>query len=410
MYSTIITFFVLAITISFLCSLWEAVLLSITQTYAQIKFHEKKFIGRQLLHFKDNIDKPLAAILILNTFAHTIGAIGVGEQASIIWADTNPIITKFWVPVIMTLAILILSEIIPKTIGANFWERLVYFTVYSLTILLKILLPLVWACQLITKIFRKKETKSIFSRYDFLTLTEIGEKQGIFQESEADLIEKTLDLHELNVADVMRPVKDMVMFNSKESYDSLLLFIKQHKFTRYPIYDEKKDKVIGLIHSKDLLTHDHNKKIKPLIRPILKIVQNLPLKSLLNKFKSGMPHFALVYDGEEIVGFITLDDILQVLLGIIKDEFNFSHADWHINKDNSITANGRCSIASLEKVLNTQLKVEDDNGIKTIAGLVLYKLGSLPKKGQRIEFDSFYVIIDEVSDFQILELTIYLYS
>ena len=123
-----------------------------------------------------------------------------------------------------------------------------------------------------------------------------------------------------------------------------------------------------------------------------------------------MPHFALVYDGEEIVGFITLDDILQVLLGIIKDEFNFSHADWHINKDNSITANGRCSIASLEKVLNTQLKVEDDNGIKTIAGLVLYKLGSLPKKGQRIEFDSFYVIIDEVSDFQILELTIYLYS
>tara|TARA_R110002072_G_scaffold3562_1_gene25528 strand:- start:19 stop:966 length:948 start_codon:yes stop_codon:yes gene_type:complete len=308
MYSVLIAFFVFAITISFFCSLWEAVLLSISQTYAQVKFRENNFIGRQLLSFKQNIDKPLSAILILNTFAHTIGAIGVGEQASLIWAETNPFITQFWVPILMTLAILILSEIIPKTIGANFWEKLVHFTVYSLTILIKILYPLVGICQLITKKFRREKNVSIFSRFDFLTLADIGEKYGIFEESETDLIEKSLDLHELSVRDIMRPAHDIITINHKESIKNIVEFIKKHKFTRYPITN--KHKILGIIHIKDLITQTHDYKLKDIIRPILQISQDLPLKELLDQFKAGKPHFALVYDKKKLVGFITLDNVL----------------------------------------------------------------------------------------------------
>ncbi|MGB1222441.1 MAG: CNNM domain-containing protein, partial [Alcanivoracaceae bacterium] len=120
MYTLLITFFLIAIVISFLCSLWEAVLLSITPSYARMKVEEGSSLGHTLQNFKANIDQPLAAILTLNTIAHTVGAIGVGQQAALIWAEANPLITSLLVPALMTLGVLILSEIVPKTIGANY--------------------------------------------------------------------------------------------------------------------------------------------------------------------------------------------------------------------------------------------------------------------------------------------------
>ena len=142
MYTLLIAFFLIAIVTSFLCSLWEAVLLSITPSYAQIQVQQGGTLGRRLQAFKDNVDRPLAAILTLNTIAHTVGAIGVGSQATAIWAETHPIITTAVVPVLMTLGILILSEIIPKTIGANYWKELAPFTVASLNFIMWVLAPL----------------------------------------------------------------------------------------------------------------------------------------------------------------------------------------------------------------------------------------------------------------------------
>ncbi len=151
MYTLLIAFLLVSITFSFLCSLWEAVLLSITPAYAEIKNQEGTSLGKHLSDFKANIDHPLSAILTLNTIAHTVGAIGVGAQATVIWADSSPVITAFVVPALMTIAILVLSEIIPKTIGATHWQRLVPFTVNCLLFIIPVLYPLVWVCQLITK-------------------------------------------------------------------------------------------------------------------------------------------------------------------------------------------------------------------------------------------------------------------
>ena len=155
MFTLLIAFFLLAIVISFLCSMWEAVLLSITPSYAQIKLKEGTRVGRRLQVFKENIDRPLAAILTLNTIAHTVGAVGVGNQATQIWAETNPFATSVLVPVIMTLAILVLSELIPKTLGANFWKELAPFTVKSLSLVISALFPLIWFSQFITKALKK---------------------------------------------------------------------------------------------------------------------------------------------------------------------------------------------------------------------------------------------------------------
>jgi len=171
MYSLLILFFVLAIGFSFLCSLWEAVLLSITPSFAQIKQQEGSSLGTHLKSFKENIDRPLSAILTLNTIAHTVGAIGVGEQATRIWSETSPFITSFVVPVVMTLAILVLSEIIPKTIGATYWKSLAGFTVTSLNFIITVLLPLVWLSQFITRLVKQDKAESVLSRSDFMYAT-----------------------------------------------------------------------------------------------------------------------------------------------------------------------------------------------------------------------------------------------
>ena len=152
MISLLLLFFAIAIVISFLCSLWEAVLLSITPAYTQIQLQKGNRLGHRLQTFKEDIDRPLAAILTLNTIAHTVGAIGVGDQASKIWVDAHPLITGLLVPATMTLAILVLSELIPKTLGAAYWQSLASMTARSLTWIIRLLGPLVWFCQLITSL------------------------------------------------------------------------------------------------------------------------------------------------------------------------------------------------------------------------------------------------------------------
>ena len=205
MYTLLVFFFSLSILFSFLCSMWEAVLLSVTPAYAQIRIQRGETLGRRLKEFKDNIDRPLAAILTLNTIAHTVGAIGVGEQASKIWSETNPLITRLVVPALMTLAVLVLSEIIPKTIGANFWRELVPFTVASLSFLMTALWPLVSMSQLITKTLKRDKGRSVLSRSDFLAMAEIGAKEGVFQQTESQIIRNLLRFNTVRARDIMTP-------------------------------------------------------------------------------------------------------------------------------------------------------------------------------------------------------------
>lgn len=369
---------------------------------------EGTFVGKQLQYFKENIDKPLAAILTLNTFAHTVGAIGVGEQATLIWHDSNPMITGIIVPLVVTLAILIFSEIIPKTIGATYWEKLAAFTVYSLSVLIKVLYPLVWLCQLTTKMFRSDTKKSIFSRTDFIALAEIGGEQGILHVEESDIIENTLDLYELHVTEVMRPVSDMIMINKDESLAALIELVRKYRYSRYPVYDSEKKEIIGIMHVKDVFTTNKAKdqSVKELMRPVLKVPYHLPVNNLLSRFREGMPHFALVFDvNNDLVGFITLDNVLHVLLGIMKDEFHRTHVDWILNGNGTISATGFCSIYSLEQALDVDIKV--DETIETLAGLILHHLGRLPKEGEHLHFDAFDVKVEKVQGTRILKITVY---
>jgi len=250
MYNLLISFFAVAIVVSFLCSLLEAVLLSITPSYAQLKLQEGGPIGRRLAVFKTNVDRPLAAILTLNTIAHTVGAIGVGEQAAKIWADANPLITGVVTPTVMVLAILILSEIIPKTLGANHWQKLVPFTVATLNVIIYLLYPLVWVSQIITRNLQKNKSQSVFSRSEFLALAEIGVTEGSFNKQDSKIIGNLLRMENVQAKDIMTP--RMVVRSASEEQSSREFYASAGKlpFSRIPLYEGKNKNTFPVIFSR----------------------------------------------------------------------------------------------------------------------------------------------------------------
>ena len=329
MYTLLISFFLVAILFSFLCSMWEAVLLSISPSYARIQVKQGNALGQHLQEFKENIDRPLSAILTLNTIAHTVGAIGVGSQANAIWADSNPFITTILVPVVMTLGILILSEIIPKTLGANYWKELAPFTVTSLNFIMLVLAPLIWATQLLTRSLKKEKDRSVLSRSDFMVMTEIGEQEGVFQPNESSIIKNLLRFHTIDTKSIMTP-RTVVIAAAEET--TLQAFHDKYpalQFSRIPTYHEgSKDRVTGYFLKDALLTHlldgKGDETLSKLRRDIMVVNEAFPITELYNRFLEKREHIALVVDEfGGMAGIVTMEDVIETLLGLeIVDEFD----------------------------------------------------------------------------------------
>ena len=329
----LLTFFCVSIFFSFLCSILEAVLLSITPAYVGLQEQEKTPIANDLAYFKEDIDKPLAAILTLNTIAHTVGAIGVGSQATTIFGSTS--LTVFGLELIswealiagvMTLAILILSEVIPKTIGANNWERLTPLTVQILKIMLFLLAPFIWISQSITRNLKKEKNKPVLSRTDFSVMTDLGKETGALQENEQKIIQNLLRFSRVLVRDIMTP--RIVVVAADESI-TVEKFHEEHEklpFSRIPIYKNNSDTITGLVLKDDLLLKlvedDYDIVLREIKRDIIIVHSSLPIPDLLDMFINKKEHMALVVDefgGME--GIVTMEDIIETLLGLeIVDE------------------------------------------------------------------------------------------
>lgn len=331
----LLTFFAVSIFFSFLCSILEAVLLSITPAYVAIQDKDNTSVSRNLSRFKEDIDRPLAAILTLNTIAHTAGAIGVGAQAAVIFGASK--IEIFGLAIVsweafvagaMTLAILILSEVIPKTVGANNWEALTPLSIRIINLLMIVLAPLIWLSQLITKNLKKDKDKPVLNRSDFLAMSELGKDIGIFKESEQKIIRNLLRFNRILVKDVMTPRIVVVSENCSITINEFHKKNKKLPFSRVPIYQESNDKVTGYVLKDEILLNlveeQGDKELSSLHRDIIISHSATPIPDLLDKFIAENEHIALVvdeYGGME--GIVTMEDIIETLLGIeIVDEFD----------------------------------------------------------------------------------------
>jgi len=321
----LIVFFLVSIVFSFLCSMWEASLLTIPPSYVESQSQTGSEYGRLLKEYKTNVDRPLSAILTLNTIAHTVGAIGVGAQATKVWPG-NELMTGAIVPVVMTLAILILSEIIPKTLGATRWKAMGPFTVKSLKLIQTALWPLVWVSEKITKSMKGEKAEVTVSRTDMAALATLSQREGVLDSSESTVMQNLLTFRDVTVKDVMTPRTVVQASRAEMSVKDFLDAHSDLRFSRIPIFDNTKDQIESYILKDDILIAAYKGKadepLKNFSRPIMAVAEDLPIPKLLNKLLEKKEHIALVVgDFGGTAGLVTQEDVIETLLGLeIVDE------------------------------------------------------------------------------------------
>lgn len=322
----LILFFVLSIAFSFLCSILEAVLLSITPSFIRRQEKERPKMYEALLSFKEDIDKPLSAILTLNTIAHTVGAIGVGAQAGALFGDSNlefiglALSVESIIATLMTLAILILSEIIPKTIGANNWKALTPFTIATLNILLTLLAPFVWLSQRITKGLKKEKGKSVLNRADILAMTNAASKDGELLKGETKVIQNVLNLPNISIHDIMTPRKVMYAAIESETIKELIEEEGFQQFSRIPVYEETKEDITGMVLKNEVLSllvqGKGSTKLSDIKREIGTVQEDEMLAQFFNKKFDSRAHMHVVKDKYgSVTGLVTMEDIFETILG-----------------------------------------------------------------------------------------------
>ena len=302
--STLIFWATISIFFSFLCSILEAVLLSVTPTFINIKKQEGKDYALTLESLKKDVDKPLIAILTLNTIAHTLGAMMVGIEAESLpyKIELFGINTVGVVSAIMTFLILVASEIIPKTIGATYWKKLANFTSKALTVLIFPLkwTGILWLLQLTTKLIGGKGHGSILSRESFMLMTDMAHEEGVFQENESKIIKNLLTFKDVFAKDVMTPRTVMQTENQNTTVEDFFKRNLNLRFSRIPIYSDNPDNIKGLVLKdeifKEMALDNGDKLLSELKRNIIIVDRNLPIPSLFEQLVESRNHMALVVD------------------------------------------------------------------------------------------------------------------
>ena len=312
----LVLFVILAIGVSFLCSILEAVLLSITPSYVEALAQDKPVMAEKMRKLRGDIERPLAAILSLNTIAHTVGATGAGAQAAIVFDDLGVGIFS----AVLTLGILILSEIIPKTLGATYWRGLVPFTVRTLPILIVAQLPLVWLSQAITKLLKSGDGNSEVSREEITALASAGQREGVVEEDETRVVTNLFSLPQIKADQVMTPRTVIEFVSADATAASIVEGRKSFTHSRLPVIGESIDEVSGFVLTRDLLQAVVNKqgkrKAAELARELPVVAEDMDLDALLDLLLERDAHIALVQDEYGgTAGLVTMEDVIETLLG-----------------------------------------------------------------------------------------------
>ena len=320
----------ISIFFSFLCSILEAVLLSVTPTFINLKKKEGKAYAETLEVLKKDVDKPLIAILTLNTIAHTVGAMMVGIQAEELpyKIELFGINTVGVVSAIMTLFILVASEIIPKTIGATYWKGLSNFTAKALNVLIFPLkwTGILWLLQLTTKLIGGKGHGSVLSREGFLAMADMAEEEGVFQENESKIIKNLLTFKDVFAKNIMTPRSVLEAEDETTTVEAFFNKNMNVRFSRIPIYSGNQDNIIGLVLKdevfKEMALGNKTKQLIDLKRHIIIVERNKPIPVLFEELVESRNHMALVVDEYgSVSGIVTMEDVIETLLGLeIMDE------------------------------------------------------------------------------------------
>ncbi len=321
-WSALLFYITIALGISFMCSVWEAVMLSVPVSHIELMVDQGSPAGRIMQGLRQNVERPISAILTLNTIAHTVGAAGAGAEATAIFGS------EFFgiISAVLTLLILVFSEIIPKTLGAVYAKQLTAFTAHSLRILLFLFGPAVWAFEFMTRVLRPSEEAPTVTRSELQVMARISAAEGGIQERENRIVTNLLQLADVQVETIMTPRTVVLMFQQQMTVGEV---IEKHKFipfSRIPIYNESADDIKGYVlrHEiyKRVAADEHDVQLKDLARDIHVVPETNTVAQVLDEFILKQDHvFVVIDEYGGTAGLITLEDTVETLLGIeILDE------------------------------------------------------------------------------------------
>jgi len=362
-----------------------------------------------------NLDVYLSACQLGITFA-SLGLGWIGEPAfvqlikpllsqwftiSVDWLKTISVVMSF---MLITFLHIVIGELAPKSLAIRHAQMIVLWTALPLYGFYWLFYPVIKflnSCAfIILKLVGVSDPNIAESRYTSEELRLIisnNRSDEQLNDQELSILENTLGFSDLKVADLMKPIDDMSSLQTTDSMDTMLAKMAATHYSRYPVYDPAQDKIIGLVHVKDLFLYLQTKQaidFKAVIRPILVVDPELLVADLFKKFKDGSSHFAIVRTCyEHTIGFITLDHMLWALLGNIHDEFNQTHNDGFKLSDGSYLMKGSTPLFTIEKALNIELSAIKAN---TIGGLITETLERLPLAKEQLEFEHFTVVVWEM--------------
>ena len=373
--------------VSFLCSIFESVLLSLTRPQIEVLSGEHPSAGRLLANFKENIDVPIAAILVLNTAAHTIGAAVAGASYSSVFAAST-----LWVfSILFTIAVLFFTEIIPKTLGVSYAQQLAVPVAHGIRWLTIALKPLVLISERISRSLRRDDALPVTSVEEIRLLAALGRSEGAVGARTAQMIVGATQLGSLQAHDAMLPREAVHFLSASMTRDEALAYIRKTGHSRFPFSKSGElDDATGVILVKELLDwvvqHDGTHiDWDALYHDVLVVPESLPLPRLLKTYQDSHRHLAVVVDEYGAVqGVVTLEDVLEEVVGDIRDESDMPSKEYLQETENSLVVRAHVDLRQISAKLGITWQPDPD--VTSIGGLVTELLERIPVAGDTIEW------------------------
>ncbi len=385
----LVTAVTVALVVSFLCSIFESVLLSIRPAQIEHLVSTGRRSGHLLKGFKKRIDVPIAAILIVNTIAHTVGATVAGASYVDVYSEQS-----LWAfSAVFTVAVLLFTEIIPKTVGVTFADVLASPVAHAIHWLTVVLGPFVTLASKISRGIRGSKEVQATSVEEIRLLTAIGRQEGVVGARTAGIIVRATRLHQLRAADIVVPRQQVVALTKKQSPGDVIRTIQQSGYSRFPYTPTGQiDDVSGVVHVKELLLSllDNPDVIDwpTLVREPVIIPESTPINNLLQAFRAARQHMAIVvdeYGGTE--GIVTLEDVIEELVGEIVDESDRPTEDLWPQKDGAVHALSTIELLKLTEYLGIAWRPDID--VRTLGGLLTSRLERIPRQGDVINWNGY---------------------
>jgi putative hemolysin len=382
----------ISLAVSFICSILEAVLLSVSHSYVALLQDRDHPAGALLARMRGNIEEPISAILTLNTIAHTIGASMGGAIALDLFGSR-------WIALfsaVLTLAILLLSEIIPKTLGATYWQSLGPAAAYTLRWMILLMKPVLIPLSLFNRLIAPRGEKGVtVSRAELEVMAEIGRREGTLDDEEWQVVSNVMNLDEVRVGSVMTPRTAMAAVSIDATMEEAKDLMLDEGHLRIPVYQGKLDNIVGILLARDLWKGEREgvSELRDLIREPRFVPESKPVEDLIREMRKQRIKMAIVLDEfGGTAGLVTLEDLIEEIVGEIQDEHEIEPLPFEEEAEGETRIGGGVSLDEVNERFDLELPVDEYD---TVGGYVFGRLGRVAEVGDEVSVEggSFRVVV-----------------